>query len=302
MTKDDLRNATRLTDFCGTDAIPAAEKTMNVEVRKTETTELRKAPRPATLSAGLELLEHFAEDSKRVDEALQRPRAVGVEHHVVEPHQPARRLGQRGGADHLGVGDHQFGAPAGQVDAVQPVVFRGQHQGGWILLVGVADHRAAMVHARVVEAQRLPPVGGDGGDRSLQGARGAGGTMQRVRHHPRALPGVVGQLLAAPGVDPVQHAALLQVECAGLGEALERSALDVHQSHPCPVRGRGRAAVKVALQRQVVAPAAIPHVDAVVAEEVVRRTLGKTTRLYAHGRTVYRGSRGERTGRRGRAP
>ncbi len=71
MTKDDLRNATRLTDFCGTDAIPAADKTMNVEVRKTETTELRKAPRPATLSAGLELLEHFAEDTKRVDEALQ---------------------------------------------------------------------------------------------------------------------------------------------------------------------------------------------------------------------------------------
>ncbi|MEL7259295.1 MAG: dynamin family protein, partial [Pseudomonadota bacterium] len=44
---------------------------MNLEVRKTETTELRKAPRPATLSAGLELLQHFAEDSKRVDEALQ---------------------------------------------------------------------------------------------------------------------------------------------------------------------------------------------------------------------------------------
>ncbi len=44
---------------------------MNVEVRKTEATELRKAPRPATLDAGLELLQHFAEDSKRVDDALK---------------------------------------------------------------------------------------------------------------------------------------------------------------------------------------------------------------------------------------
>lgn len=217
----------------------------------------------------------------------QHARPVGVEHHVVEPHQAARRLRQRGGPDHPGMGEQQLGAPGGQVDAVQPVIFRRRRQGRGILVVGVADHGTAVVHARVVESQRLPPVGRHRGHRRLQHAGGAAGAGQRVRHHPRPLPCIAGKLLAAPGVDPVQHAALLQVERGRLRKGLERPAGGIHQADPRPIRRRGRAAVEVAFQSEVEASAAVPRVDAVVAEEVVGRPVRKPARRDAHGTAVY---------------
>ena len=44
---------------------------MNVEARKSETTELRKVPHQTTLSAGLDVLEHFADDLGEVSQALK---------------------------------------------------------------------------------------------------------------------------------------------------------------------------------------------------------------------------------------
>lgn len=62
----------QLDAFCRIFEISAAVTNMNVEARQTDTMELRKAPRTATLSSGLEVLEHFADDLQDVSRALAR--------------------------------------------------------------------------------------------------------------------------------------------------------------------------------------------------------------------------------------
>ena len=174
--------------------------------------------------------------------------------------------------------NQEVGAPAFQVDTVQAVVRRGERQRGRVRVVGVTDDRAAVVHARVVQAQRGAAVGAHRRHRCLQGARGAAAQRPSARHHPPTLPAIVGQLLAVAGVDPVQHAALLQVEGAGFRQRAERAVLRVHQADAGAVLGHWRPAVEVGFERQVAAPGAVPDIDPVVTEEVVRRPRGEAAR------------------------
>jgi len=113
--------------------------------------------------------------------------------------------------------------------------------------VGIADDRPAVSHPRKVEPDGERRSGRDGGDRALDRPRLPCLGIDRPRDQATVLPVVVGEFLSKTSIDPVHHAALLQVKGRGLGIGDERAALAVDQPHARSLSRPGTVLVKVRL-------------------------------------------------------